>query len=171
MSRRVRSSVCSGVWGLWLVLGCAGGSETPPQTSGPVLGDAGTSPTPETTSSMSESSEVGTDSGVVDDSGGTSTASGVDSTGSVEPGTDESSGGGPPPVCPPEPDDVPCVMCGKASCCAQYLACLAEQECSCALDCYLAGGSTSDCILPCGATVAALDLFNCAASNCDGICE
>ena len=59
----------------------------------------------------------------------------------------------------------------RKACCAEYLACVADEMCACALDCYLAGTSVGDCFVTCGAAPAALDLFNCAAPACEGICQ
>jgi len=155
--------------GLMIASACATGAEEP-NTGGPVLGDASatsnSSETSGSTDSVASSGTIGgSASGQLD-----GTASGPVTSGSEgEPGTSESSGQI-PPVCPPDPADEPCVVCSKAECCEQYLACLATPLCSCALACFLAGGSSGDCLMECGASAEALALFNCAAASCEGAC-
>lgn len=155
---------------LMLSAACAKGADDG-LTSGVVLGSASAEGGPGGTDAgtTTEATDDGA-SGQVDGtgSGGADTTAG--DVGDSGPPPGDSSDGGPPPVCPPDPEDVPCEVCGKESCCPEYQACIADAMCACALECYLGGGATADCFVMCGASPPALDLFNCAAVACEGIC-
>ena len=148
--------------GLALGLACAKGTDDGIST-GVVLGSASVDDGADDseTAMGSEATEDGA-SGQVDGSGDATAG---------DDGPPGDSSGEPAPSCPVEADDVPCEVCGKGACCAEYLACVADEMCACALDCYLAGTSVGDCFVTCGAAPAALDLFNCAAPACEGICQ
>ncbi|MEX1364187.1 MAG: hypothetical protein AB1Z98_13760 [Nannocystaceae bacterium] len=166
-----------GPWllGLLLVAGCSKGADDG-LTSGVVLGDAsaeggGNDTDPGATDGGATGSGATNDgaSGQVDGTGSEAdtTAGGGEATSA----TAGDSSGGPPPVCPLEPDDVPCEVCAKGACCAELTACLTDPMCDCALDCYLSGAEPADCFVMCGASPPALELFNCAAPACEGICQ
>ena len=153
---------------LSLSLACAKGADDG-LSSGVVLGDA--------SAEGGVGTDAGTGTGATDGGGSGSgqvdgTGDGADTTagGVTDDGPPGDSSGEPPPICPAEPDDVPCEVCGKEACCAQYLACIDDVMCACALECYLAGTDTAECFVMCGASPAALDLFNCAAPACEGVC-
>ena len=72
-------------------------------------------------------------------------------------------------MCPLEPEDTECDMCVKESCCAELMACEADETCVCITDCVAEGGNELQCGLDCGVmgvNQAALNLTTCTSTNC-----
>ncbi|MEM7158579.1 MAG: hypothetical protein AAF799_37410 [Myxococcota bacterium] len=155
------------------MVGCATGVEdsSPLTTFG--IGTLGNMPNDDgdTEGASSQGTGAGTDTGTAGD--GASGSGVADETGGGETTSANGgeSSGGPAPTCEAEDDDVPCVTCAKTACCEQFLACISEAQCNCALECLLAGGETGGCILTCGASAEAINLFNCAALPCKATCD
>lgn len=168
---RPSSRIMERMRGRWLalalaVVGCATGVEDEPPATTFGIGDGtlGNTPTNEDT-----------DAATSEATGGSGMASGTgqsDETGGGETSSvsDESSSGGATPVCIPDEEDLACVVCAKTACCEEYLECIVDAQCNCALECLIADGEAGACILTCGASAPALDLFTCAAIPCELSC-
>jgi hypothetical protein len=66
--------------------------------------------------------------------------------------------------CVAEKGDDDCTQCAKESCCAIFLACEMDAQCSCWLDCYEAGDCTgAGCMAQAPPTTT---LFGCLATSC-----
>lgn len=100
--------------------------------------------------------------------GMTTTATGGMTTGGM---TTTTGGGG---ECAPDPNDDACTACTKANCCDQAMACLADTNCACYVDCTQNGGDLAMCFQMCGAPGQVTQDFGmCVQGNgpCAGDCS
>jgi hypothetical protein len=110
--------------------------------------------------------------GAGDDAGADTGAGmgGDEDTGAGDDATTGMAGG----ICDPVPGDDPCNACTKLSCCPQLMACLADEACSCFMECADAGGDPFGCSSDCGADLfgagATGDLVSCSSGPCGGSC-
>jgi hypothetical protein len=113
-----------------------------------------------------------------DTADGTSSAStagsgeGTASTGTASTGTASDGSTTAADACTPLPEDDACTTCTKGHCCAEHLACLASEPCTCIGACIADGGDPTGCAeTHCGGPNDEwIHLHDCRAEPCLGVC-
>ena len=160
------------------LVGC-GGDESSNATSTTTGGQGGDSATSSNGSNGTGAGTTGT-GGAASTGTGTGTTTTGTGTATTGTGTATSTSTGPDP-CAPEPGDDPCRTCAKVHCCTEALACFADTQCTCLVDCYQnppPGDPMMACFDSCnvlppggpGPTQATQDFGACASSNCQNEC-
>lgn len=128
--------------------------------------------------------ETGTDDGDVTSAGASSTASdGHDtdagssthahgSDGSSGPASTDESSTTAADACAPAGDDTPCIECRKLACCDFWIACIADEVCTCIDTCIADGGDPVACeTTHCGGPSDTwIHVQDCSATNCAAEC-
>jgi hypothetical protein len=124
--------------------------------------------------SMSSTSSSSTDEGTSSSSDGSTTevATGpVNTTGSSSSSGEDPTNGG--DACDPEAQEHPCLECFVDDCCKSWTMCLADEGCTCIVDCHvIEGGSLGGCESQCDSDGELYQaLFFCGQMYCLGTCE
>jgi hypothetical protein len=160
---------------LCVAVGCSGddggtesGASTAMQT-----GTSTTMPMTSTSTSTTDATQGGTGStGEPPSTEGSGTAPGTStSEPSSSSGMAESAEGG--DVCDPETYDHPCLQCFVDDCCQHWMSCLADEGCSCMIDCHvIEGGSLGSCESQCDSDGELYQaVFFCGQMYCLGTCD
>jgi hypothetical protein len=80
------------------------------------------------------------------------------------------SGGAGVDICTPVMGDTACVACVREGCCAELHDCEGDAECTCLLDCFIAGNDPVGCVNQCGNSTAVNGLVGCASTGCATEC-
>jgi hypothetical protein len=139
---------------------------------------ASTSSTTDVPTSTGESASSSSGASEGQTTSGDSTSAGTDaittSGPDTDPGTTDPGTTGNIDPCMPDPQDAECASCNKANCCDQAMACGADPECACVLDCVDMGFGPATCLAQCmvkpvtNAIIFAA--YTCMMIGCGGEC-
>jgi hypothetical protein len=122
------------------------GTMTDPATTDSTMTDPATTDSTMTDPATTDSTM--TDPATTDpDSSGTDPTDTTETGTDTEPGTETGAG-----ECPPEKDDDECALCTKENCCPELMACQANKDCDCVVQCVseMGIGQQQACLDMCG---------------------
>lgn len=69
-------------------------------------------------------------------------------------------------ICMAQADDTPCIGCARTECCMELQGCLPDENCTCLLECFIAGCDPVGCLTRCGQSDPRDALIQCVQPNC-----